>query len=484
MIREAPRADGGVAPLDSGATTVLVANRGEIACCVLRSAHQLGLRTVAVHTDDDRGALHARSADECVALEPDSARTPYLSVAAVIAAARRTGATLIHPGYGFLSENPDLARECTAAGLTFVGPSAEVIELMGDKVRARHAAVAAGVPVLPGAGPLRAAGSPDEAGRIEAAAAEVGYPLLVKAAAGGGGRGIALVTGPGDLAAAIATVGRQSDRLFGNSDLLLERYVARGRHVEVQVFGRGTAGSVALGDRDCSVQRNRQKIVEEAPAPDLPPDARRAMAQAAVSLADNCSYEGVGTVEFLFEPASGRFFFLEMNTRLQVEHPVTEEITSTDLVALQLRHALGESLDNPEFTRSGAGHAIEVRVCAEDPARNFRPSPGTISHLLLPSAPGIRVETGYRSGDEISPRYDSLICKIIASGPDRTSALTRLREAVGRTEIAGVATNLDLLARILDHPRFVGVQMDTGWVDGQLADLLADPVSASDGGRA
>ena len=455
--------------------TLLIANRGEIACRVIATARRLGIRTVAVYSDADAQARHVRLADSAVRLGPAAATDSYLAISAVLEAARASGAQAIHPGYGFLSENAQFARRCGQAGLVFVGPPAEAIEAMGAKDAAKRLVVQADVPVVPG---YDAPGA-DDAQLIDAAG-RIGYPLLVKAAAGGGGRGMRRVDSAAGLADAIASARREALAAFGDDTLLLERYVTDARHVEVQVFADAHGAAVHLFERDCSVQRRHQKVVEEAPAPNLPDATRAAMGAAAVRAAQAVGYRGAGTVEFLLAP-DGAFYFLEMNTRLQVEHPVTEAITGLDLVEWQLRVAAGEPLPlaQPDIRRRG--HAIEVRLCAEDPARGFLPGVGRLDALALPApGPGRRVDTGFEHGDTVSPHYDSLLAKLIAWGDDREQARTRLLAMLGETASVGVASNTALLERILATDDFAAVRHHTGWLEGVLDDLTAPAAPTED----
>ena len=451
--------------------TLLIANRGEIACRIIASARRLGLRTVAVYSDADASARHVRLADVAVRVGPAPAAQSYLNMDALLDAARATGAQAIHPGYGFLAENAAFARRCAQAGFIFVGPPAEAIEAMGAKDAAKRLVVQADVPVVPG---FDAPGADDA--QLIAAAAKVGYPLLVKAAAGGGGRGMRRVDGADGLADAIAGARREALAAFGDDALLLERYVTAARHVEVQVFADAHGRAVHLFERDCSVQRRHQKVVEEAPAPDLPEATRLAMGAAAVRAAQAVGYRSAGTVEFLLAP-DGAFYFLEMNTRLQVEHPVTEAITGIDLVEWQLRVAAGEPLPLAQDEIPRRGHAIEVRLCAEDPARGFLPGVGRLDVLALPApGPGRRVDTGFEQGDAVSPHYDSLLAKLIAWGDDRAQARRRLLAMLAETATVGVASNVALLERILAADDFAAVNHHTGWLEGVLQELTAPPV--------
>ncbi|MGW4487783.1 acetyl/propionyl/methylcrotonyl-CoA carboxylase subunit alpha [Amycolatopsis sp. NPDC004368] len=438
--------------------TVLVANRGEIAVRVIRACRELGLRSVAVHSDADAGALHVRLADESVRIGPPPARESYLDVDAVLGAAKSTGATLVHPGYGLLSEDAGFAEAVTAAGLTFVGPSAEVIARMGDKVAARAVAEACGVPVPPGTGDV----TPEQAA---AEAPQLGFPLVVKASFGGGGRGMRVVTSSAGLPNAMAAAAREAGAAFGRSEVHLERYLNPVRHVEVQVFGDAHGHVVHLADRDCSVQRRHQKLIEEAPAFDLSPQLRAALRSSAVALAREVAYVGAGTVEFLVLPASDEFFFLEMNTRLQVEHGVTELVTGLDLVTAQLRVALGEPLPFTQDDVVVRGHAIQARIAAEEPAAGFRPAPGPVSGLSVPAGPGIRADFGVEAGDTVPAVYDSLFGKVLAHGSDRHRARRRLIGALGELRVSGVPTTAPYLRTILESELFAEGRHDTGSVE-------------------
>jgi acetyl-CoA carboxylase biotin carboxylase subunit len=426
--------------------TLLVANRGEIARRVFRACRALGLGTVAVFSEADKDALHVRDADHAVLLGPASARESYLDIERLLDAARRTGADAIHPGYGFLSENWRFAEAVTRAGLTFVGPPAEAVRAMGDKTQARRLMAAAGVPTVPGSpGPIA---TPAEA---EALAATLGFPLVLKAAGGGGGIGMARVDKAGDLATAFAAATRRAQSAFGNPAVYVERYLDRPRHVEIQVFGDSHGRIVHLHERECSIQRRHQKLIEESPAPNLPAATKRGLTEAAVAGARAIGYVNAGTMEFLVDAAGG-FYFLEMNTRIQVEHPVTEEVTGLDLVVEQLRVAGGARLSwrQEEIVQRGA--AMEVRVYAEDPDKNFLPSPGTLTRLEVPSGEGLRLESGVETGSVISVHYDPLLFKLIARGSDRDAALGRLRGALDGTVVEGVKSTVPFLKRALDHP--------------------------------
>ncbi|WP_163852196.1 acetyl-CoA carboxylase biotin carboxylase subunit [Pseudooceanicola aestuarii] len=443
-------------------TRLLVANRGEIACRIIRAAHAVGIEAVAVHSEQDAQLPHVSMADQAVCIGPAAARQSYLDAEKLIRIAGETGCTLVHPGYGFLSENADFARRCVAAGLTFVGPSADHIALMGDKQNARDAAIASGVPVLPGTGRL----GTDEATLREQAAA-IGYPLLVKATAGGGGHGMQRIDDP---AALIGTIERTRDfagRIFGDDSLYLERCLGTARHVEVQVFGFGRHGAVHLFERDCSLQRRHQKVVEEAPAPGLSPATRDAMTEAACNLARSIGYSGAGTVEYLYEPATGEFFFLEMNTRIQVEHPVTEVVTGQDLVAAQIRFAMAPDarpLPAQDALRLD-GVAIEARVYAENPSKRFLPAPGRIDSLILPRLADVDFHCGYATGNEVSVHYDPLVMKVVARGSDRAAARQTLVDALKRVEIQGLTTNLPFLIELLEHPDVVQAEYDTTFIE-------------------
>ena len=451
---------------------VLIANRGEIACRIIRTLKRLGIRAIAVFSDADRDALHVAQADQAIWIGPAAASESYLRAEAILEAAASAGAQAIHPGYGFLAENAAFARACRDAGLTFVGPSPEAIAAMGAKDQAKAAAAAADIPLVPGYQGNRQ----DEAGLLEAAH-ELNFPVLLKAVAGGGGKGMRVVARPDDFAAALEGARREAQAAFGDDRMLLERYLAAPRHIEVQVFGDHHGNVVHLFERDCSVQRRHQKVLEEAPAPALSREQRVALGAAAVRLAAAIGYANAGTVEFLMDQRSA-FYFMEMNTRLQVEHPVTEMVTGLDLVEWQLRVAAGEPLplDQQQITLSG--HAIEGRLYAEDPERGFLPSTGTLAHLRLPASDGaIRIETGIRAGDRVSPFYDPMLAKIVAWGPDRAAALRRLRTALGEIEIVGPATNLEFLARVLRNDAFQGGAVTTAFVEESAAELLAQAPS-------
>jgi len=448
---------------------VLVANRGEIACRVIRAAKSLGLATVAVYSEADAESLHAASADEAYPVGPAKAAESYLKIEKVLEAARASGADAVHPGYGFLAENAAFARAVADAGLVWVGPRPATIEDMGDKERARLLAKSAGVPILPGSGRF---GEGDLAGLDEAGEA-VGFPLLVKASAGGGGIGMRLVEGPGDLEKVVTATQGMAARSFGDGTVFLERYVRKARHIEIQVFGLGDGHAVHFFERECSIQRRFQKIVEESPAPELPQATRDAMAAAAVRLASQERYRGAGTVEFVADAESGDYYFLEMNTRIQVEHPVSEMVTGTDLVALQLRLAAGEPLELEQDAIVQKGHAIECRLYAENPAKMFLPQPGTLTTLSFPEeGDGMRIDSGVRQGDKITPFYDPMIAKVIGYGANRAAAIERTLEALRATRLEGIVSNLDFLIRTLDHPAFRAGDSHTGFVEQHKADLV------------
>ena len=428
--------------------SVLVANRGEIARRVFRSCRGLSIRTVAVYSEADRDAPHVADADEAVLLGGAPARESYLNVDAILDAARRTGAEAIHPGYGFLSENWKFAEACGKAGLVFIGPAPDAVRRMGDKTEARRLMASAGVPVVPGSD----SAVTDTAAAL-GVAERIGYPVMLKAAAGGGGIGMARVATADDLERAFAAASRRAQSAFGVPALYVERYVEAPRHVEVQVFGDGEGRVVHLHERECSIQRRHQKLVEESPAPNLRDETKRGLVEAAVVGASSIRYANAGTMEFLVD-ADGRFFFLEMNTRLQVEHPVTEEVTGTDLVIAQLRVASGEGLPWRQNEIRQRGAAIEARVYAEDPAKNFLPSPGTLTRLHIAEGEGIRVESGVVAGTAVTPHYDPLLMKVIGTGASRDEAIARLARALAASVIEGVKTTIPVLLRILAHPDF------------------------------
>jgi 3-methylcrotonyl-CoA carboxylase alpha subunit len=442
---------------------ILIANRGEIACRVARTARRLGVATVAVYSDADRDALHVRLADSARHIDN------YLDIAAVLAVARESGAQAIHPGYGFLAENAEFAAACRAAGIVFIGPTPEAIAAMGDKAAAKRVMEKAGVPLVPGYH-----GDRQDGASLEREAARVGFPVLIKPSAGGGGKGMKIVRDKASFAASLEASKREAKSAFSDDRVLIERYLERPRHVEVQVFGDTQGNVVHLFERDCSVQRRHQKVVEEAPAPNFP--RKQEICAAAVAAAKAISYTGAGTVEFITEQ-DGRFYFMEMNTRLQVEHPVTEMITGLDLVEWQLRVASGEPL--PQKEPSVRGHALEARIYAEDPERDFLPATGKILHLNLPKeTASIRIDTGIEAGAEITPWYDPMIAKLVVHGSTRASALRRLQQALAEVEIAGVTTNVTFLRRLAASRAFAGAELDTGLIERNSKELFEEkPVS-------
>ncbi len=438
--------------------SVLVANRGEIARRVIATARRMGIRTVAVYSEADAELPYVRDADQAVPIGPPPPARSYLDTGAILAAARKTGARAIHPGYGFLSENPDFARLVTAEGLIWVGPPPSAIEQMGDKINARNLMEQAGVPVA--AGTRVPVTDADEAA---AQAHRIGYPVMVKAAAGGGGIGMSAAAGEGELRAAFDTARSRAERFFGSPAILLERYIARARHVEIQILGLNDSRILTLGERDCSVQRRHQKVAEETPSPGVGAALRERMLQAAVRAGEAVGYRGAGTVECLVDAEADDFVFLEMNTRLQVEHPVTEMVTGIDLVEQQFLVAAGEKVSfDPEFVRYG-GHACEFRVYAEDP-RRFLPSPGTITEWAEPSGEGIRVDAGYQAGNQVTPFYDPLLAKLCVHGATRDEALSRARDAIASFRISGLKTNLPFHAELLDSREFASGSYDTSLV--------------------
>ncbi|KAB1142738.1 acetyl/propionyl/methylcrotonyl-CoA carboxylase subunit alpha [Streptomyces luteolifulvus] len=450
--------------------TVLVANRGEIAVRVIRTLRALGVRSVAVFSDADADARHVREADTAVRIGPAPAAESYLSTERILQAAARAEA--VHPGYGFLAENTSFARACAEAGLVFIGPPADAISLMGDKIRAKETVRAAGVPVVPGSS---GSGLTDD--QLADAAREIGMPVLLKPSAGGGGKGMRLVRDASVLADEIAAARREARASFGDDTLLVERWIDRPRHIEIQVLADGHGNVVHLGERECSLQRRHQKIIEEAPSVLLDDATRAAMGEAAVQAARSCGYRGAGTVEFIVpggDPSS--YYFMEMNTRLQVEHPVTELITGLDLVEWQLRVAAGERLPFAQKDITLTGHAIEARVCAEDPARGFLPSGGTVLRLDEPQGDGIRTDSGLSEGTEVGSLYDPMLSKVIAYGPDRETALRKLRAALARTVTLGVQTNAGFLRRLLAHPAVVAGELDTGLVEREVDTLVVTDV--------
>ena len=445
---------------------ILIANRGEIACRVMRTAKRLGIRTVAVYSEADAGAMHVSMADEAVLIGPAPAAESYLRAERIIDAAKRTGAQAIHPGYGFLSENAGFADSCAQAGIVFMGPPAPAIRAMGSKAESKRLMEAAKVPLVPGYH-----GQGQDVADLVAAANAMGYPVLVKASAGGGGKGMRVVRQESELVDAITGAKREAKAAFGDDSLLLERYLDHPRHVEIQIFCDSFGNGVYLFERDCSIQRRHQKVIEEAPAPMLADESRQARGEAAVAAAKAVDYVGAGTVEFLYQ--DGRFYFIEMNTRLQVEHPVTEMITGLDLVEWQLLVASGRPLPLGQHELARKGHAFEARIYAEDSERDFLPATGTLVHLAPPAENAhVRVDTGVRQGDQVTAFYDPMIAKLIVWDEDRDRALRRLRRALADYQIAGMTTNVGFLAAIAGHPAFAAFQVDTGFIGRHKDDLL------------
>ena len=441
---------------------LLIANRGEIALRILRTCRELGIATVAVHSTVDRTALHVQLADEAVCVGDSPSSRSYLNIPNIIAAATSRGADAIHPGYGFLAENDRFAEICNAHGLTFVGPSPEAIRAMGDKSTAKATMQRVGVPTIPGSEGLL-----EDAAEASRLAASMGYPVMIKATAGGGGRGMRLVHRPDDLEGLFKAAQGEAEAAFGNPGLYMEKFIDRPRHVEVQILADRFGTVVHLGERDCSIQRRHQKLLEEAPCPVLDADTRRRMGDAAVAAARSIGYEGAGTVEFLLD-SSGAFYFMEMNTRIQVEHPVTEVVTGIDLIAEQLRIAAGEPLTLRQEEIVLRGHAIECRINAEDPRHGFRPSPGTISGWLPPGGPGVRFDSHVYTGYEIPPFYDSLIGKLIVWAEDRPAALRRMRRALSECAVIGVPTTIDFHLALLDRPEFQRAEVHTKFVEQEM----------------
>jgi len=455
-------------------TKILIANRGEIACRVARTARRMGIRTVAVYSDADAGALHVAACDEAYRLGPPPPRDSYLKGDAIIAIAQAAGAQAIHPGYGFLSENEAFAAACAAAGLVFIGPPPAAIAAMGSKSAAKSIMGNASVPLVPGYH-----GDDQDPALLAREADAIGYPVLIKATAGGGGKGMKIATSAAEFAASLASARREAKASFGDDRVLVEKYLTSPRHIEIQVFADTQGDAVYLFERDCSVQRRHQKVLEEAPAPGMPPERRRAMGDAAVAAARAIGYVGAGTVEFIAEQ-SGTFYFMEMNTRLQVEHPVTEMITGLDLVEWQLRVAAGEPLPKRQDQLSIRGHAVEARLYAEDPERGFLPSIGTLSHWRMPAAgPHVRVDTGVGRGDTITPYYDPMLAKVIVWGEDRAAACAQLLGALRDCEVVGVATNIAFLERVVAHEAFASGRVDTGLIERNRDALFPAPAPAS-----
>ncbi len=446
---------------------VLIANRGEIALRVIRACQELGIETVAVYSEADRESLHVRFADDDVCVGPPPARDSYLRIPRIIAAAEITGADAIHPGYGFLAENAEFAETCVASNIAFIGPTAEQIRVMGDKAAARRAMTEVGVPIVPGTpGPVEGV---DEALEF---AREIGFPVIIKAAAGGGGKGMRVARDPDDFARSFQLARSEALSAFGNGDVYVEKYLAHPRHIEFQIMGDRHGNVIHLGERDCSVQRRHQKLIEEAPSPAVTPELRARMGAAAVAGARAINYVGAGTIEMLLD-TDGSFYFMEMNTRIQVEHGVTEMLTGIDLVKEQIRVAAGEPLSVKELPPL-RGHVIEVRVNAEDPARNFQPSPGRIDVFHPPGGPGVRLDSHAYAGYAVPPYYDSLLGKLICQGRDRAEAVRRVRVALDAFIIEGVKTTIPFLARVMDNPRFQSGDIDTKFLERE-PDLLKEP---------
>jgi acetyl-CoA carboxylase biotin carboxylase subunit len=455
---------------------ILIANRGEIAVRVIRACHELGITSVAVYSDADRASLHVRKADEAYHIGPSPASESYLNIGKILEVARRSGAEAIHPGYGFLSENPRFAQACVKAGVKFIGPTTASMEMMGSKTRARQAMENVGVPVVPGTS--RGLASTEEAAAL---AAQIGYPVMLKAAAGGGGKGMRLVQQPGELKSALEAACSEAQRSFGDSEVYLEKAILNPRHIEMQILADEHGNCIWLGERECSIQRRHQKVLEESPSPLVDPEMRQRMGDIAVRVAQAAHYTNAGTVEFLCDQEKN-FYFLEMNTRLQVEHPVTELVTGFDLVHLQIRIAAGEKLLLKQDDVRVRGHAIECRIYAEDPDNNYFPSPGKITLLLPPAGPGIRHDSGSYEGWTVPIDYDPLLAKVIGYGTDRRQAIMRLQRALQEYFAAGIKTNISLFRRILRDPDFQAGKLDTGFLDRLLTKPITKP--AEDGNLA
>jgi acetyl-CoA carboxylase biotin carboxylase subunit len=456
---------------------ILIANRGEIAVRVIRACRDMGISTVAVYSDCDRPAMHVRMADEAQPVGPSAPRESYLRIDAIVDAARRSGADAVHPGYGFLAENEDFAAACRDAGLVFIGPTPEAIALMGSKTAARQAAIGAGVPVVPGTEqPLDEGVSEAEVRQI---AERIGYPLMLKAVAGGGGKGMRMVASPAELASALRAARSEAGSAFGDSAVYLERCILKPRHIEVQLLGDGHGTIVPFVERECSIQRRHQKVVEESPSTVMTEQLRRAMTSAAAAVARAVDYTNAGTIEFLVDEARN-FYFLEMNTRLQVEHPITEMVTGVDLVAWQIRIARGERLTlDPDAVLRPRGHAIECRIYAEDPENNFLPSPGRIHGLRVPQGPGIRDDSGAYEGGEVPIFYDPMISKLVAWGESRPDALARMRRALGEYEVRGIKTTIPFFKWILEDADFIRGDFDTSFIDRKLSGRNGAPLVAA-----
>jgi acetyl-CoA carboxylase biotin carboxylase subunit len=446
---------------------VLIANRGEIALRVIRACRELGIETVAVYSEADRESLHVRFADDDVCIGPPPARDSYLKIPRIIAAAEITGADAIHPGYGFLAENAEFAETCAASNITFIGPTADQIRVMGDKAAARRAMADVGVPIIPGTpGPV------DDSDQALELAASMGFPVIIKAAAGGGGKGMRVARDADDFGRSFQLARSEALSAFGNGEVYVEKYLARPRHIECQILGDKHGNVIHLGERDCSVQRRHQKLIEEAPSPAMTPELREQMGAAAVAGAKAIDYVGAGTIEMLLDE-DGKYYFMEMNTRIQVEHPVTEMLTGVDLVKEQIRVAAGEPLSVRELPPL-RGHVIEVRVNAEDPSRNFQPSPGKIHTFHPPGGPGVRLDTHVYSGYTVPPYYDSLLAKLIVQGRDRAEAIARLRIALDSFIIEGVTTTISFLGRVMQNERFMAGEVDTKFLERE-PELVKEP---------
>src|SRR5436305_5721396 len=454
--------------------SVLIANRGEIACRVIRTAQAMGLRTVAVYSEADRNALHVAIADQAVLLGPARARDSYLDIDRVIDAARQSGADAIHPGYGFLSESAEFAQRCVDAGLVFVGPTASMIQAMGSKSGSKALMEKAGVPLVPGYH-----GEAQDEATLARAADSIGFPVLVKASAGGGGRGMRIVRSAGELGAAVVSAKREAKAAFGDDRMLIEKFVRNPRHIEVQVIGDSHGNLLSLFERECTLQRRHQKVIEEAPSPTLTPAQRETVCAAARKAAGAVNYVGAGTIEFVSDGKD--VFFIEMNTRLQVEHPVTELITGIDLVEWQLRVAFGEKLPLAQDRIRQNGHAIEARVYAENPHKNFMPSVGRIRTWRMPEqSDGLRIDAGYREGDTVSPHYDAMLAKVIAWAPTRAAAIERLNRGLEDTDVRGIVTNIPFLSALVTHPQVRANSIDTGFIERELKNLTPAPPAPHD----
>jgi acetyl-CoA carboxylase biotin carboxylase subunit len=453
---------------------VLIANRGEIAVRVMRACREMGIATVAVYSDADRASLHVRYADEAYPIGPAPSTESYLRIDRILDAAKRSGAEAIHPGYGFLAENPDFARACKDSGITFIGPPVEAMELMGSKTASRQAVMAAGLPVVPGTD--RNLETFEEVARV---AGEIGYPVMLKASAGGGGKGLRLVHAAGELESAYRTARAEAQNAFGDPSIYIEKYLVQPRHVEIQILGDRHGNLIYLGERECSLQRRHQKVMEECPSPLVDADLRRRMGETAVRVAKLAGYFNAGTVEFLVD-GERNYFFLEMNTRLQVEHPVTEMVVGMDLVKEQLRIAAGEPLRWRQEDVVMRGHAIECRIYAEDPGNNFFPCPGLIRRLQAPRGPGVRSDSGVYEGWTVPIEYDPLLAKLVVWGSDRAEAIARLRRALAEYEVFGIQTTVPFFRRVVEHADFLAGRIDTGFIDRALAEriLAPDEVSA------